>query len=307
MISYIRQLKEAVSFAISGVIFMLFTFSSVAHAQDANKAVIGIGEITSSIRGADPYSFQTMLETQLIKTNKFTVIERNRLAEVLKEQGMSQAGLIDSDLEIGGIEGIDYLVYGSITKLGATGSSIKVQGFRSGSGTVEMAMDIRIVDVENGEIRLAESIEEKIKGKSAVAVRGFSNSDSEGDPLADVQRLVATSITGLVVTNLYPAKIAAVQSNGVLILNYGDSVFAEGDKVAVYEKGEGFTDPDTGEVLGAEETQVALLEVVDTQSKFSKAEFVDGVMPKRGDIVRKLSSKENKRQKKKKKKKRKKI
>lgn len=203
MIKFGQQLKQGV---LTILCFMALSSSS-ALAQGANKAIIGIGEITSSIRGSDTYSFQTMLETQLIKTNKFTIIERNRLAEVLKEQGMSQSGFIDSDLEFGGIEGIDYLIYGSITKLGNSGGNVSFKGFGSGSGKVEMAMDIRIVDVETGEIRLAETVEETIKSGGSIRVKGFSNSSSKGDPLADVQRLVATSITRLVVTNLYPAKL----------------------------------------------------------------------------------------------------
>ena len=63
-----------------------------AFPQSGQQAILGVGEITTSIRGADPASFQTMIETQLVKVNKFKMIERSRLAELLKEKGLGSTG-----------------------------------------------------------------------------------------------------------------------------------------------------------------------------------------------------------------------
>jgi hypothetical protein len=108
-----------------------------------------------------------------------------------------------------------------------------------------------------------------------LAVEGFSIGESSGDPLADVQRLASEMITSQVVTAIYPVKIIAIQGDGTIILNYGKGLLSEGDILNVFEIGEGFTDPDTGEVLGAEEILLGRIEVTNAQAKFSKSVAVE--------------------------------
>ena len=52
----------------------------------SSKPVVGVGEITSSV-GGDPESFRTMLETAMAQTNKFELVERSRIDDILGEQG----------------------------------------------------------------------------------------------------------------------------------------------------------------------------------------------------------------------------
>jgi hypothetical protein len=62
-----------------------------------------------------------------------------------------------------------------------------------------------------------------------------------------------------------------------------------GDQLAIFHVGQSFTDPDTGQVLGAEEKQVGLLKVTETEDRFSKAAIVQGT-PAIGNICRRLPS-----------------
>lgn len=297
--------------AIAFVVFSVFACLLPIKAGASDKVVIGIGEIKSAVRGANARSFQAMLETQLIKTNKFKIIERSRLVEILKEQGMAQAGLVDGSSEIGGVEGVDYLVYGTITKLGLSKSGANFAGFGSGSQQVEMAMDLRIVDTETGEIRLADTVSKEFKSGKRIKIAGFGSSDSKGDPLADIQRLTAQDIVGVIATTIYPAKIIAIQGDGTHILNYGNAIYNDGDLLKIFRVGEGFVDPDTGEVLGAEEERIGMLEVASAMPKFTKATLVSGEGVAKGDVVRKFTDAELKKAqkaaKKAKKKKRKKL
>lgn len=259
-----------------------------------DKARIGLGEITSSIRGSDPYSFQAMLETQIIKTNKFTVIERNRLDEIFKEQGLSSSGLVDGDVEMGMVQGVDYLVYGTITKLGKERSGTRVRGASFGGNNFTMSIDLRIVDTQTGEIRLAETVEQTVEAGKAVSFGGFSNATEKGDPIADVQRLVAKDVTAKIATTIYPAKIIAIQKNGTFVINYGEAIYNKGDLVRVVEVGETFVDEDTGEILGADETEIGLLEIVRADSKISRAQLIDGENVVKGNVVYKLNADETK-------------
>jgi curli biogenesis system outer membrane secretion channel CsgG len=211
--------------------------TGVIWAQQS-QAIIGVGEIQTSIRGADPLSFQTMIETQLVKANKFKIIERSRLAEILKEKNIGAAGLTTgSNNSFSGIQGVDYLIYGTITKLGASGSASSVQGMSFGGKTVEMAVDLRIIDAHNGEITLAETVGEQISAGNSFSGFGVSNSKKEADPLADVQRLAAKSISALITTKIYPIRIIAKQGDGTIVVNYGDSVLSKDDVLRVFKLG----------------------------------------------------------------------
>lgn len=283
---------------------ILVVIPATSHAQ-SSKVVVGVGEITSTVPGRNPQNFQTILETELIKTNKFTVIERGRMAEVLQEQGLTLAGITESNVDrLGGLGGVDYLVYGAITKLGVNDGGVNALGLRFAKNKVEMAMDLRIVDIKSGRIVLAESIEREIEAGKAFDIGGITNRSTSGDPLSDAQRIVGRDIAGLVATRILPIKVAAVQGD-TIILNYGDSVLNVGYQLAAFEVGEGFTDPDTGEVLGAEETLIGKVEVTEARSKFSKATIVEGSLPSVGDTLRIVATAEESKKKSKKKRRRK--
>ena len=108
---------------------------------------------------------------------------------------------------------------------------------------------------------------------------GISQSESVADPFGDVQRIVAAKLAEAVITTRTPFKVIQVQGDGTLILNYGNVFLKAGDMLALFKVGEQFTDPDTGEILGAEETEIGLVEVISAEPKFSKARIVGEAPP----------------------------
>ena len=239
--------------------------------------------------------FRVMLETAFVKSNKMDVIERTRMNQIVTEQGLGQIGLTNSGGQIGGLTGVDYLVYGAITKFGAKQSGFALSG-ASGIGSLlggaagqalgggistasvstEMAVDIRVTDVQTGQIVLADTIEGEAKTGESFSFGGITTAETGADPFADVQRIVAAKLSEAVVTTSIPFKVIQVQSDGTLILNYGNAFLTEGDVLALFEVGEQFVDPDTGEVLGSEEFEIGLVEIVSAESRFSRARVVTG-------------------------------
>ena len=125
-----------------------------------------------------------------------------------------------------------------------------------------------------------------------MSMKGFSNSSNEADPLADVERLTAKAIAGLITTKIYPVRVIAKQADGTIVVNYGDSVLSKGDILRVFKMGESFKDPDTGKVLGSEETEIGRLVVTETTASFSKASLVSGTVEV-GNTARRLPSTED--------------
>ncbi len=254
------------------------------------RVTIGIGEIKLSSSGNnrragagrritnDTTAFGDMLSTALIKTRKFDVIERVQLGQLLKEQALStHAGIIDGGAEMGKISGVDYLIFGAITELGVNQQSVGFgSAFGAGSKTARMTVDLRIVEAESGRAIIAETVAVEADMGSSIAIEGFRQEQQESDPLGNVMRLAADSAVRLIVSAIYPIKVIAVQRSGTIVLNYGDALLKVGDVLDVFIVGEEFVDPDTGEVLGAEEEKVGQLHVTSVHAKFSKSTLVDG-------------------------------
>ena len=78
------------------IFISIFLLALSGKAITADLPVIGITEITSGVdvrnyreyKNSKAGNFQTMLETQMVKVNRFKIMERNRLDEVLSEQGL---------------------------------------------------------------------------------------------------------------------------------------------------------------------------------------------------------------------------
>lgn len=272
-------------------------YSILINAQ-SSKPVIGIGEMKSTV-GGDVNSFRAMLETAIANTNKFDLIERSRIGDLISEQALSAGGITQGNGQIGGLSGVDYLIYGSITKLGVETSNVKLGDFKSNSKTGVMSVDLRVVDTSTGSIKISETVEVEASISSALNIDGRSMGGDEADPISTVQRIAANKIAGNISLNIFPIKVVNVTATQVY-LNYGSSMLSKcswTDSSSCYLKivsmGEGFTDPDTGEVLGADEEYIGAVEVVDPKNKYSIANILEGSM-ERGFTAMLISGKEGK-------------
>lgn len=304
-------MKKMVTILLAfGVLFSNLVF--------AEKITIAIGDIEYRAKDSsenksyraygkgsreDTRAFVDMITTALVKTRKFDVIERNRMAEILKEQGLSLEGIANGGYEGDGfnLKGVDYIVTGAITEYGETMKSIKVASFSTGKRIATMAVDIRVLDVANGSIGFAETVRAEAKGSNSLSVEGFSSGsdNSSGALLGKVMRDTATNITNLIVSTIYPIKVVAVTKKGDVMLNYGNGYLQDGYQLEVYSQGEVFVDPDTGEELGSEEELIGKIAVFSAQAKFSKAKVIDGKgVIEKGMIARVVSTKEPKENKK---------
>ena len=119
---------------------------------------------------------------------------------------------------------------------------------------------------------MADSVEGSVQQGSAFSVGGIQSAQASADPFGDVQRVVAAKISEAIVTTHIPIKVIQVQKDGTLILNYGNVFFAPGDQLVAFVVGESFVDPDTGETLGTEETEVGYVKIIRAEARFSRAQ-----------------------------------
>ena len=272
-----------------------------APAARPSVAIFQMEDLANTSQAA---TFSTMIETAIASTGRFRVIERERLGRLLAEQGRARAGIVTSRNRgrVGGFEGVDFLIYGSITSVSVNartdiGSSIVgglLSGLQGRNGNVHcanqaatLAIDIRITDADSGEIRNVSRISET--QRVAMVCNGQSQIDV---PL--LLRGAAERIAGALVTAIYPIQIAAVQGDGTFILNYGDGTLAAGAILALYSRGQPIRDPTTGQIIGNDETKLGLIRVNEVSGRMSRASAVSifAVPPPVGTVARAASEEE---------------
>ena len=275
-----------------------------------NIPVIAVGDIHSSYRTLDAQTVRTALESSLSKTRKFAIMERARLDELLEERGLSISGIAEGNASLGGFSGVDYLLTGrvmeaAVVKARRDGGNSLLGGLLGGGGRgcqAVVGLDVRVVDIHTGQISASETLamaEPVPVNYPDYADFGdpcrYANSAEKQSALTaaglGVARLVAEEIT----IALFPIKLVRVQG-GQAYVNYGSAFLAPGAYLWVVALGEGFVDPDTGEVLGAEEEDLGYLVVSDVRDKYAIADIVhtNSRALAVGNVARRLSAEETK-------------
>lgn len=249
-----------------------------AQAQDLPIVAVSQFESTFDNEGyyrteTNPDNYEAMLETQLIKVDRFIVYERNKLDQILGEQGL-QNSLSGNGTQLK-IDGVDYLIYGSITKKSTEKKTVNTGQFASVSYTSTFGVDIKIVDALSGEIRRAEAIEASVDAGNGVATGNFINTNVSSDSLVEAQRMVAKKSAALLAESIFPIRVADVDGSDIY-LNYGDSILSVGDQLNIVKEGREIIDRDTGKSLGSRQTVLGTVEVVTTDSSLSIAKFASG-------------------------------
>lgn len=244
-----------------------------------------------------------MLVTALVKSGKYTVIERQNLDKILSEQKLGASGLVtpQSAAQIGKLLGVELAIIGSVTEFGYKKSNVggRVKGIGLGvkSQSAVVAADVRFINTTTGEIVKAETVrKEKSKKGLSFSTPKFNFHDRnqfDQSLVGKTTREVINEIVKLVnqsTQNLqWEGKVIKATALGKVYINKGSlSGVKIGDVFSVYRKGEELIDPDTGLSLGAEEEKIGTIKVVKdiAGGKASIATVLSGSGFQTGDIVR---------------------
>jgi curli biogenesis system outer membrane secretion channel CsgG len=246
-----------------------------------------------------------MLVTALVKSNKFFVLERQELEKVLGEQKLGESGLVTAETapKLGKLLGVELLVVGSVSEFGTKESQVSGGISFLGGGikrkTSRAVVDIRLLNTVTGEIVAAEK-EEGEESSTGIAVSyeniDFNNMDSWDDTdIGKATRKAVDGVVELIVTNMasipWSGKVLKVNSDGTLLMKPGSEGNVKvGMEFDIFRIGESIKDPDTGLDLGAEETKIGHIKVVEDalKGKAAKAKIVDGKDIQINDIVREV-------------------
>src|ERR1041385_7347181 len=143
----------------------------------AEKPTIGVADFKNDTSagwwyGGAGRDLAGMLSNELSATEKFRMVEREKLGPVLEEQDLGASGRVSksSAAKIGKLTGAKYLVMGTVSayeeKTQGGGGGISFGGISLGGKKDDayIAVDIRVVDTTTGEMAYGRMIEARSGG-----------------------------------------------------------------------------------------------------------------------------------------------
>lgn len=145
---------------------------------------------------------QDVFVTELVKSGKFRVIEREALAALMAEKNLSLSGDVDPStaVQAGKLLGVKYLLTGAITEYGASNAEAGARSigglpsFNVKRSKFAAAMNARVIDAETGEIVWADEARNETKS-AKVKVSGIGGGV---DDEAQFDRVLKPTVQDLV-------------------------------------------------------------------------------------------------------------
>ena len=223
------------------------------------------------------------LMIKLTNTNRFDVLERHEIDQVLDEKNFTALmGGDEIEPHLKELIGADYLVLTAVDKFSVTSESKQVAYVDKIQtrhyGIVEATL--RIVDSHTGKLLAADKIR---INKKLNKYNKNQSSNTYSNLIEDFTNLMVSKI----VHRIYPIKIMATLPDGSVYVNRGlDGGLKSGDIFSVMRPGQELIDPDTGISFGSAETKVAELKLDNVEASRAKASVLSGEEVQRGDILR---------------------
>lgn len=235
-------------------------------------------------------------------SKRFSVIEREKLQQIMKEQNLGASGAVDPQTaaKVGKILGVRYMVTGGIDKFAINTTRGGIGGIGGSSTNAEATINLRIIDTTTAERIVSLSADGNVR-KGGGFIRGASLSrDAEWGIASEAIEKAAAAIvikltTGNTLDRVSEAAGSAVGSVDMRVIkvdgrtayiNVGrTSGVKVGDKFSLIRGGEALIDPATGMNLGSVEKQVGTAVVTEVQERFSIVTVTGAAAA--NDIVRK--------------------
>ncbi|HUI53015.1 MAG TPA: CsgG/HfaB family protein [Terriglobales bacterium] len=263
-----------------------------------------------------------MLVEKLVNGGQYSVIERNALDKILKEQNFSNSDRADASTaaKIGAVLGVDAIIIGSITQFGRDDQHTNVGGGGYGLGKFGLggvgtskskavvAVSARIINTSTAEIMVAVTGKgESTRSDTKLIGGGGGWSGGGGGGLDMGSSNFANTILGeavrqavdntaeqlnagaskVVATKMAVNGLVADVSGNTLIINVGKKAGVHvGDTLEISRQVRVVKDPTSGKVIKAVTDKIGSATVTDVDDDSSTATFNGAGAPKVGDVAK---------------------
>ncbi len=172
------------------ILSLLFVVLLCGAAMAAEKPRIGVLRFTNTTaaswwHGGTGTELQDMLIAELASTKSFSILERRELDSVISELKLGESGLVDqrTKKKLGKLKGADYLIAGTVSSFefntAGSDAGVNIMGFSIGGKkeSAYIAVDVKLINVETGEIVDARTIEANSSG-GGIRLSGYMGGSS---------------------------------------------------------------------------------------------------------------------------------
>ena len=268
---------------------------------------------------------QAMLVKRIAQDGKYTVVERRKVANIMKEQDFAASNRVKqgTGARVGQIRGANLTLMGDIVVFGrddrkvggAVGAIVPGAGGIAGGSKADakavVVLDYRIVDTETSEVVASGEARGESKRTSkgfgaamfagGVGVGGGFNMTSSNFAETIIGEATMDAVNKLAVDiNMRPlnggaegrevdldARVADVSGNSITINAGSAAGLAVGQTFTIYHKGKEIKDPTTGEVLDVQTTPLGQLTITVVRDRIAIGNYSGSGAPVVGDVVRK--------------------
>ena len=224
---------------------------------------VKITDATKKFEGA----ITAQLENYLTQTRRFALVDRSFVKEQTKELNFIAGGAKNSMsneeiAKLGNRIGTDYLIVGRIEKANmyVTEKKSKVSDTVKKTLTSNARITLRIIDVATTQIKFSDTYEKSLNAS-----------------IEKVADNLALNIGDAILGTIYPIRMINASSSQVT-LGQGGKTMANGDLFKVYQLGKKMKDPYTGESLGREEIEVAVIKIKTIKPKTAEADILESII-----------------------------
>lgn len=127
-------------------------------------------------------------------------------------------------------------------------------------------VNYRVLDVFTQKIKFQDFLNLNI-GPDSFA--GYSQTQISNQVDSVIAEIASKKMAEKILDAIYPMLLINIDVNGVASINYGDDRLSEGEKLAIFERGDVLVDPYTEEVLGWSERKISELTIDRTTPRVS--------------------------------------
>jgi curli biogenesis system outer membrane secretion channel CsgG len=293
-----RGRPSTIAATLVAVATILLGNATAAHGQKVRVAVLPLQNNSTWSYWGDNLGAAASdeLTTQLVKSGKYSVIERQQLEAVMAEQNLGQSGRVNpaTAAALGEILGVQVVFMGSITQFSIDTKRAGIGGIGGSYSEAESMLDIRAVNTKTAEIMsVAEGSGKKRFGGVNVNNVSFQQSFDQGVAQEALRPAIEQVVEELVRQVDAFASITPAAARGAVVGVRGESVYIDkgenfgvtvGQRFDVYRVVDEIRDSQ-GNLLDRVTEKVGVLEVTRVLSQSSTCRIVEGAAAE-GDEVR---------------------
>ncbi|MEM8766592.1 MAG: CsgG/HfaB family protein [Pseudomonadota bacterium] len=248
------------------------------------------------------------LATALNSTDCFVVLDRTGLSDILREQELGLAGVVNRDTapKAGRLVGAEVIIKGTITEFDPNkrGGGLTLGmalpktplGLRLGrnGSKAHVGLDVSVIDASTGQVKFSHRVTADSKTGGWTIGLDFKEASIGGDtfaktPLGIASRNALGQAVLLIADDLKTTarrfQIASLDAGEVYLNADQASGVKAGDQYKVSTVVRTLIDPATGLLLDTVEREVGKVKILEVTERYARAELLEGTRIKRGDFV----------------------